>query len=133
MNKILSAAVVIIGFTASAALAQMGGHEGMGSQQSHQMMGGQMMSQEMMKDMTGMMRQMNEMMQKLSHPMGHMTVTDHAKMQDMAKVMRDMAAQMNEMAAHMEKGEMDKATVKKMQERMKAMNQSIENLQKEGK
>ena len=72
-----------------------------------------MMSQEMMKDMTGMMKQMNEMMQKLSHPLGHMTVTDHAKMQDMAKVMRDMAAQMNEMAAHMEKGEMDKATVKK--------------------
>jgi Spy/CpxP family protein refolding chaperone len=133
MTKILSAAVVIIGFTASAALAQMGGHEGMGSQQSHQMIGGQMMSQEMTKDMAGMMKQMNEMMQKLSHPMGHMTVTDHAKMQDMAKVMRDMAAQMNEMAAHMEKGEMDKATVKKMQERMKAMNQSIENLQKEGK
>ena len=133
MNKILSAAVVIIGFTASAALAQMGGHEGMGSQQSHQMMGGQMMGREMMQNMTGMMRQMNEMMQKLSHPMGHMTVMDHAKMQDMAKVMRDMAAQMSEMAAHMEKGEMDKATVKKMQEKMKAMNQSIENLQKEGK
>ena len=103
MTKILSAAVVIIGFTASAALAQMGGHEGMGSQQSHQMTGRQMMSQEMMKDMTGMMKQMNEMMQKLSHPLGHMTVTDHAKIQDMAKVMRDMAAQMNEMAAHMEK------------------------------
>ena len=53
-----------------------------------------MMSPEMMKDMTGMMKQMNEMMRSC-HPLGHMTVTDHAKMQDMAKVMRDMAAQMN--------------------------------------
>ncbi len=128
MNKLLSAAVVIIGFTASAALAQMGGHEGMGSQQSQQMMG-----QEMMQNMTGMMKQMNGMMQKMSHTMEHKTVTEHAKMQDMGKIMREMAAQMHEMAAQMDKGKMDAAMVKKMQERMKAMNQSIETLQKEGK
>jgi hypothetical protein len=133
MNKILSAAAAIIGFTASAALAQMGGHEGMGSRQSPQMMGGQMMGQDMMQDMTEMMKQMNGMMQKMSHTMEHKTVTEHAKMQDMAKIMREMAAQMHEMAAQMDKGKMDAATVKKMQEKMKAMNQSIENLQKEGK
>jgi RNA polymerase-binding transcription factor DksA len=87
----------------------------------------------MMGNMANMLEQMNEMMQKLSHPMRHLTVTEHAKMNDMGKIMREMAAQMNEMASHMEKDKLDKATVNKMQEKMKAINQSIEALQKEGK
>lgn len=134
MKKLLLAAAAVLGLTASAALAQTGGHEGMTGGQKHEGMGTQqstqMMSQDMMHDMTEMMKQMNEMMQKLSHPMGHMTVTEHAKMQEMAKIMRGMAAQMNEMATHMEKGSMDRAAVKKMQERMKAINQEIDVLQK---
>lgn len=96
----------------------------------HAQMGGQMMSEDMMHDMSEMMKQMNSMMQKLSHPMEHMTVTEHAQMQRMAQIMRDMAAEMNEMATHMEKGSMDRATVKKMQERMKAMDREIDALKK---
>jgi len=76
---------------------------------------------------------MNEMLEGLSHPMHHMTVTDHKQMNELGKVMRKMAAEMNEMAAHMEKGEMDEATAKKMQERTKAINQELEDLQKKHK
>jgi hypothetical protein len=113
----------------SHSFAQMGGQqkEGMGLSQ---MKGGQMMSRDMMDNMTEMMKQMNEMLDGLSHPMHHMTVTDHKQMNDLGKIMRKMAAEMNEMAAHMEKGEMDKATAKKMQERTKAINQELEDLQK---
>jgi N-acetylglucosamine kinase-like BadF-type ATPase len=67
------------------------------------------------------MEQMNVMMQKLSHPMRHLTVTDHAKMQDMGKIIHQMAAQM------------DEATVNLIQERMKTLSQSLEALQKQGK
>ncbi|OGW53750.1 MAG: hypothetical protein A2Z46_01895 [Nitrospirae bacterium RBG_19FT_COMBO_55_12] len=130
MKKILSATAAMIALSAVTVFAQMGG--GMMEGQKGGMQHGQMMGQNMMHDMAGMMEQMNEMMRKLSHPMRHMTVTEHAKMQDMAKIMRDMAAQMNEMASHLEKGEMDRATVDKMQERMKAMHKSIEALKKKG-
>ncbi len=111
------------------AYAQMGGKrlEGTGSSQ---MKGGQMMSQDMMTNMTEMMKQMNGMMKRLSHPMHHMTVTEHARMNKLGNVMRKMASEMNEMAAHMEKGEMDAATAAKMQERMKAIDAEIETLRK---
>jgi uncharacterized protein YukE len=113
----------------SQSFAQMGGQqkEGMGSSQ---MKGGQMMSRDMMANMTEMMKQMNEMLEGLSHPMHHMTVTDHKQMNDLGKIMRKMATEMNEMAVHMEKGEMDEATAKKMKERTKAINQELEDLQK---
>ncbi len=115
------AAVIFLVFSFPA-YAQM---EGMGSSE---MKGSQMMSQDMMANMTEMMKQMNGMMQRLSHPMYHMTVTDHTRMNELGKVMRKMATEMNEMAAHMEKGEMDAATAGKMQERMKAIDAELEAL-----
>ena len=133
MRKVfLIGCIMVLALSASYSFAQMGGQqkEVMGSSQ---MKGGQMMSRDMMANMTAMMKQMNEMMEGLSHPMHHMTVTDHKQMNDLGKVMRKMAAEMNEMAAHMEKGEMDEATAKKMQERMKAINQEIDSLQKKDK
>ena len=72
-------------------------------------------------------------MERLYHPMHHMTVTGHTQMNELGKIMRKMASEMNEMAAHMEKGGMDAATVKKMQERMKAIDQELEAMQKKNK
>ena len=83
--------------------------------------------------MTEMMKQMNEMLEGLAHPMHHMTVTDHAQMNDLGKVMRKMATEMNDLAAHMEKGDMNEAEAKKMQERMKAINQELDSLQEKSK
>jgi hypothetical protein len=127
----ISCAVVTV-FIAVYSFAQMGGQqkEGMGSSQ---MRGGQMMSQDMMTSMTEMMKQMNGIMERLAHPMHHMTVTDHTQMNELGKVMRKMASEMNEMAVHMGKGEMDAAAAKKMQDRMKTINQEIETLQNKNK
>jgi hypothetical protein len=132
MDKIIFWVFVVslaLTLASSQSFAQIGGQqkEGMGSSQ---MKGGQMMSRDMMSNMTEMMKHMNEMMERLSHPMHHMTVTDHTQMNELGKVMRKMAAEMNEIAAHMEKGEMDAATSKKMHERMKAINREIEALRK---
>jgi len=128
MKKILAAAAVI-GLAAGAAFAQMEGmkHDGMGSGQSSEMKKGEhMMSPEMMKDMSGMMNHMIEMMKQMSHSMGHRTVTEHMKMNDMAKVMKEMSGVMNEMADQMAKGKVDPAVMKKMQERIKMMTQVME-------
>jgi len=144
MKKTLIVIALAFGLASGTAFAQMGGSGGtggqqqqpggmMGSQQSHQMMGGQMMSQDMMRDMASMMEQMNKMMGKLSHPMNHVAVTDHAKMNEMGKVMHEMAAQMNEMATHIEQGKMDQATVNKMHANMQVMNKKLDAMQKDVK
>lgn len=132
MKRIVLICVLALAMIASYSFAQMGGQmkEGMGPSQ---MKSGRMMGHDMMANMTEMMKQMNEMLEGLSHPMHHMTVTDHKQMNELGKVMRKMAAEMNEMAVHMEKGEMDEATAKKMQERTKAINRELEALQKKNK
>jgi len=129
---------LVFGFSLALALvnsesyAQMGGKqkEGMGLSQ---MKGGHMMSRDMMGNMTEMMKQMNEMLEGLSHPMHHMTVTDHKQMNELGIVMRKMAAEMSEVAAHMEKGEMDEVTAKKIQELQRAINQELEDLKNKHK
>jgi methyl-accepting chemotaxis protein len=88
-------------------------------------------SQDMMDDMASIMRQMNGLMDKLSHPMEHMTVSEHAELNKMGKIMHDMAGQMSEMAAHMEKGSMDSKTVDKMRRHMDEINQALQDLRKE--
>ena len=119
MHKIASwmfVVALVLALTGSQSSGQMGGQQKADKASSH-MKEGQMMSRDMMGNMTEMMTQMNEMMERLSHPMHHMTVTDHRQMYDLGKVMREMASEMNEVAAHMEKGEMDATTSQKMQER----------------
>lgn len=133
MRKVfLIGCIMVLALSASYGFAQMGGQQKERSGSS-QMKGGKMMSRDMTVNMTEMMKQMNEMMERLAHPMHHMTVTDHTQMHDLGKVMRKMAAEMNEMAAHMEKGEMNEAAAKKMQERTKAINQELEDLQKKNR
>ena len=134
MKKVFSISVIILSLVLVFSL----GFGQMGSQQkqemgSSQMKGRQMMSQDMMMHMTEMMKQMNEMLERLAHPMHHMTVTDHAQMNDLGKIMRKMATEMNDLASHMEKGDMNEAEAKKMQERMKAINQELDSLQKKSK
>jgi hypothetical protein len=58
--------------------------------------------------MSGMMKQMNEMMQK-------------------------MAGQMEERATHIDRGKLDQGTVKKIHEKMQSINKKLDALQKEDK
>jgi hypothetical protein len=149
MKRIVIMAAALIAFTAATAMAQMGGHGGMmgghgemtggqqhpgmmSSQHSQQMMGQQMMHQNMMRDMTRMMSQMNQMMQTMSHTMYQERAMDHTGMQEMSQMMKEMSVTMGDMSEHMAQGTMDPALTNKMQERMKTMNQMMENIQKEG-
>ncbi len=142
MKKILAVTGMVIGLTVATALAQMGGgtmgggkeggmqREGMGSEGK---MSGQMMSPEMMKDMSGTMNHMIEMMQMMSHTMGHKTVTEHMKMSDMAGVMEEMSGMMHTMSQHMAKGQMSPADTKKMQGQLEIMKKKMEAMGKEEK
>lgn len=143
MKKTVLTTCMLLGFTAATSFAQMNGgmmggqqqHSGnvMIAQQSQAIKSGQMTNQEMMRDMAGMMKQMNETMQKMTHTIENKTVMEPRELLAMGKMTREMAAQMNEMADHMEPGRMDKQMINKMQERMKSMHQKIDAMQNEGK
>jgi hypothetical protein len=141
MRKMVLSTVIAIAFGAVTAFAQtsggtMGGgtggmqHEGMGSQG---MMQGGMMSPEMMTDMSGVMNHMMEMMQMMSHTMGHRTVTEHMQMSEMAGMMEEMSGMMHTLSQHMAKGEMGPADTKKMQGQLELMKKKMEAMGKEGK
>jgi len=137
MKKILVLTGMIISLTVATALAQMGGgkeggmqREGMGSESK---MSGQMMSPEMMKDMSGNMNHMIEMMQMMSHTMGHRTVTEHVKMSEMAGMMEELSGMMHTMSQHMAKGGMSPADTKKMQGQLELMKKKVDAMGKEGK
>jgi hypothetical protein len=129
--RTISASIAAFAVLAATAFGQMGKGT-MGGMQGEGPELPQTMSQDMMQNMTGVMTQMSEMMRKLSHPMGHMTVTEHAKMQDMAKVMREMAVAMTDLSLQMEKGKMDKATADRLQKEITAMKKTLEELKKKG-
>lgn len=138
MKKNIVLAAVVISFTAMTALAQMMGNSKgtgdqqhqMGSHQSQQMMGGQMMNQGMMRDMSSIMGQMNEIMQKMSQSMEQQNGMDRTNMQEMSKIMNEMSVTMRVMSQQMAKGNMDTALMKKMQDRINTMNQIMGSVEK---
>jgi hypothetical protein len=130
----------VIGLAAATAFAQLGGQQkqqpegGMtGSRQSSQMMSGQMMSQEMMHDMSGMMRQMQSLMQRMAMTMDQKQVMEHSQRQDILRTMDGMIITMKEMFQQIGKGKIDPELMIKMQERMKYMNTVMDGMQKGNK
>jgi hypothetical protein len=126
-------------FTGLIAFAQMGGMGGQhqnpasggmsGSQQSQQMMTGQMMGMDMMRQMSTTMHQMNNLMQQMSHTMQNRDMTDPAHMQDMSKIMGEMSVTMNELAGQMANGKMEPVDIQNLQGRMKNMSQRMQKLE----
>ena len=138
---ILFLLLTMIGVMVNVGLAQMndhgttkGGqeHPAMGKQQASHMMGSQMMNQEMMRNMTGLMKQMNEMMHKMTSTMDQKMTMDKGRMREMSRVMENMSVTMHEMSNQMGKGKMDPAITKKMKENIQEMNQMMDTIQRVG-
>jgi len=150
MKKSAVISIIMAGLAAGGAFAQMagvgmggnGGHMGdqqhqtgnmMSSEQSHQMMDSQMMNHEMMRDISGMMGQMSEIIHKMTATMDHGSGSNHDAMKEIGNMMRDLAAQMSEMSTHIERGKMDQATVKAMRGKMELLIKKLDAMQKDGK
>lgn len=76
----------------------------------------------MMGDMTGMMGNMSKMMEQNGGQM------DTARMKEMAKIMNEMSGMMGDMSKQMQKGRMDPAMQKHMQERMADMHTRMQQM-----
>lgn len=122
---------------ATSAAAQMGGHDGtqnqppqpgMGMQQGQQMMGGQMMSQQMMHDMSGMMQDMNAVMANMSHQMERGQNMGAEDRREMSRLMQEMSDGMHDLSQQMTQGKMDPGTAQKMRQRIHRMNQMLDGM-----
>jgi methyl-accepting chemotaxis protein len=72
----------------------------------------------------------------MSHTMEHRDTMNQTKIRNMSKMMNDISVAMKEMSEHMEhmvQGKMDAAMMKKMEERIKEINQRMEKMEKAGK
>ena len=134
MKNLLLFTGLFVCLTAVTAFAQMGGHGGMAghhddsemhhmsTQQSTHMMGGHMMNMQMFREMSGIMSRMYHMMQNMPQNM------NMQRNKEMSSLMKEMSITMQEMSDHMAEGNMDTASAKKMEERMKAMNRIMDNM-----
>jgi len=153
MRKIIIVIAAVV-LTTLFAYAQMGGmhgnhhpssghpqHEGMmggehapsvemdGDHQSHQTMSGQMRTQNMMRNMTGMVNRMNSILHSMSDSMTNMDMMEHEPMQDMSRVMNEMSYVLGDMAVHMADGNMGPDTMHELYSRMESISGMIETLE----
>ncbi len=131
---VVSAWVIVL--AAATAFAQTGMQQQLkpagttGPQKSSQAMGGQTMSQEMLHEMSGMMGQLQNLMQRMSMTMDQKQDMEHSKRQDIMRTMDGMIITMKEMLQQIGKGKIDPEIRSKMQERVTYMNKVMDGLQK---
>jgi hypothetical protein len=120
--------ILIVGLNAVIAFGQtngmMQGHRSVMIAQQSKDTNGQKVNQEMKRDVAGIMKQMNETMQKMTQTIDNKM--ESRNMPAIGKMMREMSVQMNEMAGHMVQGGIDPQTITKMQARMESMNQRLD-------
>lgn len=82
------------------------------------------------KQGANMMGQMNTLMSKMSGTMDRDKTMDQTRTREMSRLMDDMSITMKEMSGQMGKGTLNSAAMKRIQDKMKTMNQTMEDLQK---
>ncbi len=130
-NLTLGISLILFLLGSSSVFAQMGG--GMMENQKGEMNQGQMMEQggmmehgQMMNDMMGMSNQMSEFMGSMSTMMKDMPA---GNMKIMSSVMRDMSQQLMEMSKVMGRGKVSPKDMKKMQDRMTAIQKKMSGME----
>jgi hypothetical protein len=125
----------VIGLAAATVFAQTGmpQHQQPGGMAGPPKGDGQMMSQEMMHEMSGMMGQLQNLMQRMSMTMDQKQDMEHSKRQDIMRTMDGMIITMKEMFQQIGKGKIDPDMRIKTQARITYMNKVMDGLQKGNK
>ncbi len=89
----------------------------------------QKMNQETKQNVTSMMKQMNEIMQKMTDTFENKVNKESRNLPVLGKMMRELSLQISEMAAVIEKGKLDPQTLTNMQARMESVNKRIDAIQ----
>ncbi len=87
----------------------------------------QKMNPEIKQNITALMKQVNETMQKMTVSFENKESKEGRAV--LGRMMREMSLQMGEMAAAIEKGKLEPQTLTKMQARMESVNQRVDAIQ----
>ena len=87
-----------------------------------------MMSNEMMRNMTQVMKQMQLMTRDMTHMMERSGAMDQHRMRDMARMMEQMSQHMHNMSEHMNEGKMDPDMANKMKQNMEKIQQMMKDM-----
>lgn len=89
----------------------------------------QMMSHEMMRDMTRVMDQMQTMTRDMNRIMEKTATMDQTRTREMSRIMEQLSLGMHKMSQYMAKGEMNKKMLQEMEQHIKKIRVMIKNME----
>lgn len=121
---------LILAFTSFSALAEMGNRQH--STSSGQMRSShptQMMSREMMRNMSGVVQQMQRMTADMNRIMENTAAMNPARTKEMSQAMEQLSQAMHQMSQHMANGTFDKTMTREMDQQMKKISSTIKRME----
>lgn len=128
--KILMITFMLFYSLSFSAFAEMGNRQAGGMDK--QMSSAQtthMMTREMMRDMSSVMKQMNTMTRDMNRIMEKSNNMDQTRTRDMAQVMEQLSQAMHNMSQRMSDGKMDKNMMRQMEQHMNQINNMIHTME----
>jgi len=127
MKKIIGIAVAII-LMSGMAMAQVASGSGTGTQQPAQ--AGTAAGQVSMRDLHDMMRQLTEVMKKLTRHLEHKNAGEYSQLMNMSFMMNQMSHMMRNIADLLALGLSDPGRMPMLQEQMKNLNEAVARMEK---
>lgn len=128
MKKVIFALATTVLFLHSTAFADS--PKGRGDMmQSGEMMHQQIMSQDMMRDMTQMMTRMQEMLRDTTRSMEQLHTMDQKRQREMSQIMLQLSEHLRAMSQDVATGTMDRDRTQKMDKDMDRIRDMIKDMQ----
>lgn len=134
MNKLITICLLALGLSLPVIAEMKDRPPGSGtSSQMQSSRSMQMMSHEMMRNMTRVMQQMQTMTRDMNRIMEKSATMDQTRTREMARVMDQLSQAMHKMSQHMEKGTMDKNMFQEMERHMNQISSMIKSMEQKAK
>lgn len=129
MNKSITICIILLSMSFSALADMKDRQHSTSSGQMRSSQTTQMMSHEMMRNMSRVMQQMQIMTHDMNRIMEKSATMDPTRMREMSHIMEQLSQAMHKMSKHMAKGDMNKNMLQEMERHMKKISSMIKNMQ----
>lgn len=133
MKKLITLFMILTFVSFSALADMMGGRHMTSGGQMRSSQPAQMMSREMMHDMTGVMQQMHSMTRDMNRIMENTDHMNHARTQEMSHAMEQLSQAMHQMSQHMANGTFNKKMTHEMDQHMSKIGDMIKHMEQQKK
>lgn len=133
MNKFIAITFLVFGLSLQVLAEMKDRPPGSTGSQMQSSRTAQMMSHEMMRNMTRIMQHMQTMTRDMNRIMEKSKTMDQTRTREMARIMEQLSQAMHKMSQGMEKGEMDKNMVQEMERHMNQISNMIKAMEQQKK